>query len=160
MATAPDIPTLYSYESQILPGWVQVLRDRGLNAFVEFSDETKTTPWVDVYLDHVIPSGHQHFHTDQRLYWDSWEGWMIHRVYSQRGLNSSQQAPILKVIRSSAFDFTDILDDTVLPYHDFMMIKESPHGRGLSQGVDHTLNLDWSELPLDIQFSVRPDSWP
>jgi hypothetical protein len=41
-----------------------------------------------------------------------------------------------------------------------MMIKESPHGRGLSQGVDHALNLDWSELPLDVQFAVRAGSWP
>jgi len=160
MATAPDIPTLYAYESYILPGWVQILSDRGVNAFVEFSDQTKETPYVDVYLEHTVPSGHQHLALDGRLYWDAWTGWLVHRVYSQRGKNSDQQATILKAIRGAAFDFTDLLDDQVLPYHDFMMLKESPHGRGLSQGVDRALNLDWSELPLDMQFCVRPNAWP
>ena len=160
MPTAPDIETLYAYESEILPGWVSILTSRGLNAFIEFSDQTKDTPFVDVFLDHVVPLGQQHFHTDGRLYWNAWEGWLIHRVYSQRGTNSDQQAPILKAIRLAAFDFDATLDDTVLPYHDIMFIKESPQGSGLRQGVDHTLNLDWSELPLKVQFGVRGDSWP
>jgi hypothetical protein len=77
MAQAPDIVTLYAYESEILPAWVGVLRDRGLNAFVEFSDDTKVTPFVDVFLDHVYPSGHQRFHTDERLYWDAWHGYTL-----------------------------------------------------------------------------------
>jgi hypothetical protein len=161
MATAPDIGTLYAYESQILPAWVQILNSRGVNAFVEFSDATKTTPYVDVFLDHVLPQGHQHSHFDGRLYWDAWIGWLVHRVYTQRGKNSDQQAPILKTIRISALDFADDLDDTTLPYHDILMMKESPsHGGGLRQGVDHSSNLDWSELPLNIQFCVRPNSWP
>ncbi len=160
MAVAPDIATLYAYESEILPAWVAVLVNRGLNAFIEFSDETKETPFVDVFLDHVVPQTQQHFHTDQRLYWCAWTGWIIHKVFTQRGLNSSFQASYLKEIRSAAFDFTDVLDEAALPYHDFMTIKESPHGSGLRQGVDHQLNLDWSELPLEVQFSVRTDAWP
>jgi hypothetical protein len=108
----------------------------------------------------VVPEGHQHFHTDNRLYWDAWAGWMVHKVYTQRGKNSEQQAPILKAIRAAAFDFVDVLDETILPYHDFLMFKESPKSGGLRQGVDQTVNLDWSELPMDIQFCVRKDSWP
>ncbi len=160
MPVAPDIATLYAYESEILPGWVTVLKNRGLNAFVEFSDETKETPFIDVFLDHIVPTNHQHFHSDQRLYWDAWIGWIIHKVYTQRGTNSSQQAPILKEIRTAAFDFVDTLDDTILQYHNFLIIKESPHGSGLRQGVDHQLNLDWSELPFEVQFAVRADAWP
>ncbi len=160
MPVAPDIATLYAYESEILPGWVTVLKNRGLNAFVEFSDETKETPFIDVFLDHIVPTNHQHFHSDQRLYWDAWIGWIIHKVYTQRGTNSDQQAPILKEIRTAAFDFVDTLDDTILQYHNFLIIKESPHGPGLRQGVDHQLNLDWSELPFEVQFAVRADAWP
>lgn len=158
--SAPDIATLYAYESEILPAWVNVLQGRGVNAFVEFSDATKNTPYIDVFLDHVVPEGHQHAHTDGRLYWDAWNGWLIHRVYTQRGKNSDQQAPLLKAIREAAFEFTDILDDQVLFYHDFLMMKESRHGSGLRQGIDHTYNLDWSELPFQIQFCVRKDAWP
>lgn len=161
MAVAPDIATLYAYESEILPAWVQVLNNYGLSAYAEFSDETKTTPFVDVFLDHVVPVGQQHYRqADDRLYWSAWKGWLIHRVYTQRGTNSDQQAPILKTIRTAAMDFTDSLDDTLLPYHDFMWIKESPHGSGLRQYIDHALALDVSELPMEVQFSVRGDSWP
>jgi hypothetical protein len=159
MATAPDIATLFAYESEILPGWVEVLKARGLNAFVEFSDESKETPFVDVFLDHVVPSGHQH-PTSNQLFYDAWNGYLVHRVWTQRGKNSDQQAPILKVIRSAAIDFVELLDDDILLYHDVMMLKESPRGRGLTRGVDQHYNLDWSELPLDIQFAVRADSWP
>ncbi len=159
MATAPDIATLFAYESEVLPVWVEVLRSRGLNAFIEFSDESKETPFVDVFLDHVVPLGHQKVLGD-RLYYDAWSGYLVHKVWTQRGKNSDQQAPILKVIRTAAIDFVEILDDTVLPYHDVMMLKESPRGKGLTRGVDSEFNLDWSELPLDIQFAVRPNSWP
>jgi hypothetical protein len=159
MAQAPDIATLFAYESEILPGWVEVLNARGLNAFVEFSDELKDTPFVDVFLDHVVPTGHQK-NTPTQLFYDAWSGYLVHRVWTQRGKNSDQQAPILKVIRSAAIDFVELLDDDILPYHDVMMLKESPRGRGLTRGVDSHYNLDWSELPLDIQFAVRADSWP
>ncbi len=160
MPTSPDIATLYAYESEILPVWVDVLKDRGLNAFVEFSDETKSTPFVDVFLDHIVPTDHQHFHSDGRLYWDAWRGWMIHKVYTERGTNSDQQATYLKELRLAAFDFTYLLDDTVLQYHNLLQIKESPHGSGLRQGVDTQLKLDFSELPFEIQFAVRADAWP
>src|SRR6266478_8197698 len=159
MAIALDIATLFAYESEILPVWVQVLRNTyGLNAFVEFSDENKDTPFVDCFLDHVVPSGHQ-FAQDDRLYYDAWSGYLVHKVWTQRGKNSDQQAPILKVIRTAAIDFVEVLDDEALLYHDVMMLKESPRGRGLTRGVDSQFNLDWSELPLDIQFAVRHDSW-
>jgi len=156
---APDIPTLFAYESEVLPGWVSVLQGRGLNAFVEFADDIKETPWVDVFLDHVVPTGHQ-FNHPSGLHWDAWAGWIIHRVYTQRQKNSDQQAPILKTIRAAAIDFVIELDETVLPYHNVMMLKESPRHSGLTRGVDTTLNLDWSELPMDIQFAVRNDAWP
>jgi hypothetical protein len=162
MATAPDIATLFAYESEILPGWVEVLNSRGVKAFVEFSDENKApTPFVDVFLDHVVPTGHQYTPPNSgRLYYDAWSGYLVHRVWTQRGTNSDQQAPILKLIRAAAIDFVELLDDDILPYHDVMMLKESPRGRGLTRGVDAHYNLDWSELPLDIQFAVRADSWP
>jgi hypothetical protein len=160
MATAPDIATLFAYESEILPGWVEVLRARGLNSFVEFSDEAKETPYVDVFLDHVVPGGHQHLQPNGELYYDAWSAYLVHRVWTQRGKNSDQQAPILKVIRTAAIDFVELLDDDILLYHDVMMLKESPRGRGLTRGVDSHYNLDWSELPLDIQFAVRANSWP
>lgn len=154
-----DIATLYAYESQILPGWVQVLNSLGLNSFVEFSDAQKDTPFVDVFLDHVVPTGHQKL-LNGRLYWDAWSGWLIHRVWTQRGKNSDQQAPILRTIRAAAIDFVDFLDDTILPYHNVMMLKESPRGHGLTRGIDRVSNLDYSELPMDIQFAVRANSWP
>ena len=160
MPAAPDIATLYAYESEILPAWADVLRNRALNAFVEFSDETKNTPFVDIFLDHVVPLGQQHFHTDSRLYWSAWEGWLIHKIYTQRGTNSDQQAPYLKTIRQAALDFTDAIGTQVLNYHDILFIKESPQGSGLRQGADHTLNLDWSELPFKVQFAVRDEAWP
>lgn len=161
MATAPDIATLFAYESEILPVWVQVLRDSyGINAFIEFSDENKETPFVDVFLDHVVPTGHQFAADGDRLYYDAWSGYLIHKIYTQRGSNSDQQGPILKQIRTAAIDFVEVLDDDALLYHDVMMLKESPRGRGLTRGVDKESNLDWSELPLDIQFGVRNDSWP
>src|SRR5437879_9523198 len=89
MAIAPDIPTLFAYESEVLPGWVEVLNNRGLNAFVEFSDEDKVTPFVDVFLDHVVPSGHQ-FNHQSGLHYDAWSGYLVHRVWTQRGKNSDQ----------------------------------------------------------------------
>jgi hypothetical protein len=159
VAVAPDIPTLFAYESEVLPGWVQVLSDEGLNAFIEFSDQNKSTPYVDVYLDNIVPTGHQYNHSNG-LYYDAWLGFIIHRVYTQRGKNSDQQAPYLKAIREAALNFVFYLDEEHLPYHNVLMMKESPRHSGLRQGIDKALNLDWSELPLDIQFQIRHDSWP
>jgi len=158
--SAPDIATLFAYEELILPAWAGILNDLGLNAFVEFSDASKTTPWIDVFLDHADPTGHRFNHNNGQLYFDAWEGRLVHQIWTQRGLNSDQQAPILSQIRTAAINFMLDPVQTVLQYHAVLLLEESKREPGLTRGVDHTLNLDWSKLPFDIIFQVRADAWP
>jgi hypothetical protein len=159
-----DLETLYSYEAQIEPAWAAILVARGLNAFIEFSDQTKLTPFVDVTIVHVAPTGHQHLvNWDQLanagvLYWDAWHARLLCRVYTQRGKNSDQQAPTLGIIRAAAADFGSLLTRAVLPWHSIERFREA-EDMALARGYDHVFNLDWSEIRFDLTFSIRTDVW-
>jgi len=158
----PELADLYSYEAQIEPAWAAILVQRDVNAFVEFSDQEKETPFVDISIIHVAPTGHQHVvpgFDRQVLYWDAWHGRLMCRTYTQRGKNSDQQARILGVIRAASVDFQTLFTRSVLPFH-FMERFREAEDTALARGYDHTNNLDWSELRFDLTWSIRSDVWP
>lgn len=155
---APLFERLLAYESAIEPAWVNILREFGVNAVLEFSDATKETPYVDVSLNDVVPTTHRHIYQDQMLV-DAWTGVLVCRVVTQRKRNSDKQAAILGAIRSVAQTIrlggANEFPRTLLPDHAVQLIKES----GLTRGVDKEHDLDWSELKHDLHFSVRSDRW-
>lgn len=169
---APDLQTLLSYETWIEPAWITLLAAEGLRAAQEFSEEFdadgnvigKTTPFVDVLLTNVVPTGHKRLceflpPDDDGNFpqmWDAWSGQLVSKVVTVRGRNSNQQAPMLGLIRLIAQQSYTRFTAANLPYHAVGMLKES----GLTRGVDAAQSLDWSELRHTIFFNVRVDAWP
>jgi hypothetical protein len=171
MATT-DIQTLLSYESFIEPAWISLLAAEGLTAAQEFSEQFdadgnligKVTPFVDVLLTNVIPTGHKRIVTSlpagadgqfPEMY-DAWSGQLVSKVVTVRGRNSAQQAPMLGLIRMIAQQSYTRFNETNLPYHAVGMLKES----GLTRGVELEQSLDWSELRHTIFFNILPGALP
>lgn len=153
--SAPDISILLAYESHIEPAWAKILAASDLAAFVEFSDYDKATPFVDVMLDQVVPTGHRMPLPDGSVFWDAWTGQLVSRVVTQRGKNSARQAPMLGAIRVAAQNYRTLFTREILPWHAVDNLKES----GLVRGIDEKQNLDWSEQRYQITFNIRTDIW-
>ncbi len=154
----PTLIELYSYEAAIEPAVAALLRNAGLNAFQEFADDTKDTPFIDISLVHVRATGHQHIVRPGVLYWDAWQGRCLFRTYTQRGKNSDQQATIMGTIRSLAVEFATLLPRAVLPFHAIDQFREAEE-TSVARGYNQTENLDWSELRFDLTWNVREDVW-
>jgi hypothetical protein len=155
MPTA-NIEQLLAYEDAIEPAWIQLISQAQINAYVEFSDAVKHTPYVDVQLADVIPTTHRHPFVNGDMVVDAWKGVLKCTVTTQRKKNSDKQTFILGTLRMIAMKYRREFPRALVPWHAVQLIKES----GLSRGVDRENDLDWSELAFELHFSVRPDAWP
>jgi hypothetical protein len=153
-----DIVELYSYEAQIEPALAALLRNAGINAFQEFSSDTKDTPFVDISLVHIRATGHTKIIRPGVQYWDAWQGRCLFRTYTQRGKNSGEQAHIMGTIRSIAVEFASLLPRAVLPFHAIDQFREAEE-TSLARGYNREENLDWSELRFDLTWNIRADVW-
>jgi hypothetical protein len=163
---APDLQTLLDYEGQILPAWIKILKAADItNVDQPFSQPRdsegnlipKSTPFVDVILSDVTPTGHQHPLPDgSASMWDAWQGTLACRVYTTRGVDSPQQARILATIRLVAQQCWQFFNSELLPYHRVGLLKEAGGG----PGVDPVQRLDYTEQRFLIKFNVHPDAWP
>lgn len=152
---APSVAVLLAYESQIEPAWVSILQAAGLNAMQEFVDLSKVTPYVDVSLTNVVPTGQRQIYQGTEHY-SAWTGTLNTRVVTQRGKNSDQHAAILGKIRILVTDFWNQFTPALLPWHQVRVLKEAH----LDRGIEADRLLDWSLIGLQINFAVRPDAWP
>ncbi len=153
---APNLETFFAYETAIEAAWQSILRAAGLTVFVEFSDDDKSTPFVEVQLQQTQPTGQRYVYSGVPLF-NSWTGILVSRVITVRGKNSDLQTSMLGKVRLQAQKFRDNFSRSVLPYHSIdNLISET----GLLRGVDVQERLDWSELSHGITFSIRADAWP
>ncbi len=155
------IEDIFNYETAIEEAWVTVLKKAGQqNVYVEHSDENKTTPWIDVELTNVVPTGRQFILYPDRQLWaqpyDMWSAQLVSKVVTFRGRNSDQHRAMLARIRVETFLFADRFSPAILPYHKIVQMKES----GLRRGFDNATSLDWSEVAAEIKFWVNSDAWP
>lgn len=153
-----DLIDLYSYEAHIEPALAALLVNAGINAFEEFSDDLKETPFVDISLVHVRATGHLHIVRPGVQYWDAWFGRALFKTYTQRGKNSDQQARIMGTIRSLAVEFATLLPRSVLQFHAIDQFREAEE-TSVARGYNAEENLDWSELRFDLTWNIRTDVW-
>lgn len=140
------LESIFAYESAVEGAWLAILTKAGLTAYVEFSDASKKTPFVDVQLTSVFPLGHR---------FDAWEGTLVTRIVTQRGVNSDKHLDILGRVRIEAHYFNDRFNAIgILPNHAVANLKETQ----LTRGIDAERMLDWSEVHHLIVFSARPNS--
>ncbi len=152
VATLAD---LFSYEQAIEDGVKTLLENEDLTCFTEFTDATKETPFVEIQLQAVQPTGHQH-HIEDTLLYDAWDGQMVFRIVTRRGENSDQHRTMLATIRVIAQRMLPLFTTTISPYHAIGLFQEQQ----MTRGVQAELYLDWTELRYKIRFNIRTPTWP
>jgi hypothetical protein len=157
---APDLATLLSYESHLEPAFCAILKAAGIRAAPAFHVELdaegkivlKETPFVDVILTAVTPTGHKVIMADRTERYDAWQGTIAAKLVTTRGKDSDQQPALLGTIRTVArepeFNFS-------LDYHSVRTVRES----GFTRGIDTINRLDWSEIIFAVNFTILGTAW-
>lgn len=152
--SAPNLETLFAYELAIETACKTILDANGLNGVIEFSDVDPGTPRTEIQLQSGKPNNHRWIYKGVPI-WDSWNAQLIWRVVTVRGKNSDRQAAMLGKLRILAYNYVGLFS-TLLPFHAIEQLKEAQFVRG----VDTEHRFDWSELTLNVVFSIRNDAWP
>jgi hypothetical protein len=166
MPAAPDLQTLLAYEAQILPAFLSILKAVGVNNADQpfnqpLDDEDKpvpkSTPFVDVFLRDIAPTEHKRPMADGSQMYDAWQGTLECRIYTVRGVDSTQQSSIAAGIRLAAQQSCSLFNNgELLPYHRVGLLKEAGGG----PGIEPDQRLDFMAILFRIRFNIFPGAWP
>src|SRR5205085_10957307 len=146
--TAPDLAALTSHEKYLPPAWAAILTagliDFGVSVGILFKTDLdadgniigKSTPFIDVVLTNVAPTGRKAIMEDGTERYDAWQGTMETTLVTTRGKDSEQTADILGIIRDLAE--RSLFDAEILPYHSVRLFRLA----GGTPRIDQTQRLD------------------
>lgn len=156
----PSLQQLLAFEATFEPALATYLNQNqaavAAAVYPEFSDTEKITPFVEVRLDGMKPSGdHRQFLTpvngQRSPASDIWKGTLIMRVVTARGKNSDQHADIVGWLRAKALNMAADFDkSSLLPNHSIYYIAPVNSPRG----VDPELGIDFTELQYDFSIAI------
>jgi hypothetical protein len=157
---APDIKTLYKFESNVEPAVKAALIAAGLpdgNVTIALGSTTLATPSTEVTLRLGANNGHK-FPPPTLSYWvfDQW-GCVVNVVIrTNRGSNAASHEDYRATLRMVLPDvFARI--NAALTYHAF---AEPFREQGTSISVDAENDHDISELSFSSVLAIKRDAWP
>lgn len=156
MPQATTWDDLYKFEDYFEAAAQDILEGAGLTAFIQRGEEEIETPSVGVQLTLGPALERYGFReSDGEKFLDLWSAKLTFAVFTQRGKNSAQHAPIRAKIRHLMQDLT-LWNTTRLPYHQVGKILEA----GTSPQTIDDKDRDLSEISFNVIIAIRHDAWP
>jgi hypothetical protein len=161
---APDVQTLYDFETQLEGAWADVFEDK----FTELSitcavgvsrdADVETTPRVEVVLNLGGPLTQQTTIGQARPKQvpNAFTGTLTVSVITTRETNASSHGPIRGVIRYLMSGANQIMTEVRLPYLQILDLQPA----GSAPTVNPEKNEDSTELVYAIIFAIRNEAWP
>lgn len=159
----PSLQQLYAIESEFEPAFLKSVEaavsaaDNLSNhrAYLEFSDQEKKTPFIELRLTDVKPDPEAApiVSPDGREDYPRWQATLVVRYCTSRGANSDDQGEVVGWIRGRTMEILgNGGPDFDMPYHFVAQIM--PGGTPRAHEPDY--GLDVSELQFPIIIEVKP----
>ena len=158
--SAPDLATLYDFETQIEAAVSSILTAGGVTVqAVSRSEVNVASPFCTVTYQHggPWPSGAPRL-SNQGGDWgpDQFSGTVQITVATDRKRNPNTHKTYRGGVRSLGYRFVSQFTGVNLPYIAVMDFTET----GTQPVEDEGKNLDLSILSWDIRFAILPGAWP
>lgn len=152
---APNIETLYKFESYIMAAAETVLNNAGVSSsYVQRDDAELTTPRVELQFALGAANGHVYL-SGSKAYQDGFEGNLSALVVTDRFNNSSFHNEFSSKVSALLSDPSNFNSGSNLPYHSVV--------RSDLVSVSPTINTedgqDVSGLSFVLSIWIKPTSW-
>ena len=152
---APDLDTLFDFETQIETAIDTVLTTAGLTATKQRDTSDLASPFVAVQFVQGETLGNLYIHTDSVKREDRWNGEIILTITTQRQKNNSSHATYRKAIRKEFANWQNQIN-AQLTY--LILLDCKTMGSTPEIAVDE--NHDQSVMRYGTPFAIRSSAWP
>lgn len=161
---APDLETLFNFESAIEPAILTRLEDLGITTKIRQGTDTLLSGRVDVelemggatgnlYIPKFLPDGP----CDTRLCLEQrWSAMLNFAVITARDRNASLHRPYVAKIRVLMLDFFHQFPVELLPFHALVNVQSAGTAPGLVTEKDE----DVTRLRYQAVVAIREGAWP
>lgn len=155
--SAPDLSTLYDFESHFIAAAKTLLDDLGFALIGQHEAESRETPYALVEFK-SSGSGAEALRAapDGALYFADYSGTLTISVVSLLGRLDQDLGGYRGAVRAALSNHSGGLKKPTLPYYDVYMVRESE----TQNAVDGERDLLISSIAFEIRWTIEPVDWP
>lgn len=161
---APDIQTLYDFETQLETAWADVFEDKftelSITCAVGISRDQgiEVTPRVEIFLSLGTPPTQRTTigQASPKQVPSAFAGTLTVAVITTRETNTDDHGPIRGVVRYLLSGANQIMTEQRLPYLQILELLPA----GSAPTVNPEKNEDSTDMVYSIIFAIRDGAWP
>lgn len=160
---APDLPTLFDFETHIEDALVVFFKARYaawqvLTARTSPADEKKNrTPRMEIRVQVAGTGAQQNQRPSDGAWYQSHKlGALTLRVIAARGKDGQSLGQMRGAVRAAMLELTQALNETNLPWYQIGSVVESSGTPAIFSDNDEII----TELGFAIEWWIRPDAFP